>query len=98
MANTDIIIQSLTGDKQTTLVPEALRVSHDDITMRPVMDYRGNRAEIKPFRDGVRGRTPTNLRTIHGAAFSSSAAGTEAGSTGPSADTEASLALMAVTH
>ena len=31
--------------------------------------------------------TPTSLRTIHGAAFSSSAAGTEAGSTGPKAET-----------
>ncbi len=32
--------KALTGDKQTTLVPDALKVSQDDITMRPVIDCR----------------------------------------------------------
>lgn len=28
----------LTGERQTTLVPEALSVSQDDMTIRPVID------------------------------------------------------------
>lgn len=31
--------EQLTGDRHTTLVPDALNVSREDITIRPVIDY-----------------------------------------------------------
>lgn len=41
-----------TGDKQTILVPEARRVSQEDITIRPVIDCRMHADQFLP-------RTPT---------------------------------------
>ena len=48
------------------------------------MDAGGS---VKEGRGGGR-RTPTSLRTIHGACFSVSASGTDAGSIGPNGDTD----------
>ncbi len=45
-------------------------------------------AHCKAYHGGqMKGRTPTSLRTIHGAAFSVSASGTDAGSMGPNGET-----------
>ena len=75
----------LTGERQITEVPAAFRLSYEDITILPVMDYAAYiraRWQHRAFR-----LTPTSFRTIHGAAFCvselCSTSVTEDGSTGP---------------
>ena len=64
-------VARLTGERQTTLVPEARSVSQEDMTIRPVIDYLFLTINMySPLSEFLSTRTPTSFLTIHGASFS----------------------------